>query len=215
MIKQFALAAVLALAVSPSWAEVCNLTDFESNVISCKNACDTSHQQAECNGSGTMSTTSASDDADGIIRGFEVCHSDRGGRDKTKDEIAEACLNSNRQDVINIVRRIYNHSRPVPTPTPTPTVKKYEFNNAPMHGAPDDKQVVIADLGFEGTGDYAQITLDFRRNGERLFNLSTYAVNFSKESGKLLVKITTYDKNVRDVSKFKYTVTGTLFVTVP
>ncbi|APO56481.1 hypothetical protein ACVILJ_006094 [Bradyrhizobium diazoefficiens] len=38
-------------------------------------------------------------------------------------------------------------------------------------------------------------------NGERIFNLSTYAVNYSKENGKLLVKITTYNKDVRDVSK--------------
>ncbi|WP_140977806.1 hypothetical protein [Bradyrhizobium guangdongense] len=215
MIKGFAVAAILALISGPCWAEVCNLTDFEANVISCKNACDQSHQQAECNGSGTMSTTSASDDADGIIRGFEVCHADRNGKDKTKDEIAEACLNSNRQDIINIVRRIYNHPKPPPPPPPPPPVKKYEFNNAPMHGAPDDKQVVIADLTFEGTGEYAQITLDFRRNGERVFNLSTYAVNYSKDNGKLLVKITTYDKSVKDVSKFKYTVTGTLAVTVP
>ena len=79
-----------------------------------------------------------------------------------------------------------------------------------MAPASDNKNIVIADFTLPGKGAYRSITMNFTKDGVNVFNLSTYAVNFSNEGDKVHVKITTYDKDVDDVKKHKYSVAGTL-----
>lgn len=213
MFSRFAMATVIAFTAGPGFAAVCDPVDFETNIISCKNACSSSGHQPECNGSATMDTTSASDDADGIIRGFEVCHPDRGNKDKTKDEIAEACLSSNRQQVIDIARRVYGHPKPPPTP-PQPVVKATDYN-VRMFTANDTKQALIAEFDVVGNGAFQQITMSYHRDGKLFQTMTTYAVGAIADNGKFHIKITAYDYSVKDTTGYKYEVAGTVGILTP
>jgi hypothetical protein len=95
---------------------------------------------------------------------------------------------------------------------PQPTRKSVEFDNQPMTPVSAAKDVVVADFSLPGDGDFSEVTLDFRRDNENLFDLSTYAVSFDHADGKLHLRVTTYDRKVNDVHDHKYTVTGTLYV---
>jgi hypothetical protein len=103
-----------------------------------------------------------------------------------------------------------------PPVTPPPTIKNIEFNQR-MVPANDDKQALVAAFTLPGVGDYRSITVSFERNGKKVSDISTYAVNFYDDAGRkeLHVKITAYDRTVKNVADYRYFVAGTLSVLGP
>ncbi len=214
MLTKVLLTAACVLASMPAIAADCLPGDVQNNMISCRNACNTPAHQAECNGSGTMGTAARSGDGAGVVRGFEVCHPDRNGDDKTKDEVIEACYNANPQSVVDLACAVYGCGPPPsPTPPPKPSQKNTDFNR-PMHTASDNKQAVIAEFDIAGAGSFQGITVNYHRDGKKFSQMNTYAIGVTFD-GKFHIKITSYDYTIKDTSKHKYEVAGTISVLTP
>jgi hypothetical protein len=173
-------------------------------------------------GSGKMGAGTANHNVEAVRNGFGDCHQGGGDEEKQRGNVEQCFTGSqiDRDALLDVACEVYgncawkNPPVPLPTPTPGPATKKFEYNQ-PMKAASDDKNIIIADFYIAGEGNYRSITMDFHRDDQRIFSLSTYAVNFDREAGKLHVKITTYDKSVADVGRHKYYVAGTLEVTPP
>jgi hypothetical protein len=217
MLIRVALTAAFALASVSAMAANCDPTNVQANIIFCKNTCNSSGHQPECNGSGTMDGASQSSDDAGVLRGFEVCHPDRNGADQTKDEVAEACWNNDHKSIVKWACDIYGHCpkpvTPTPLPVPKPTVKDTDFN-LKMFSASDNKQAVIAEFDIAGSGSFQGITVKYHRDGKDFTLMNTYALGVTFD-GKFHIKITSYDYSVRDASKHLYEVAGTVSVLTP
>ena len=206
------LTTAFVLASLPALAANCDPTDVQSNINSCRDACRSSGHQPECNGSGTMDLTSQSNDGAGVVRGFEVCHPDRNGKDKSKDEVIEACYNADHLSVVKIACVVYGRCRPPALP-PIPTVKSTDFN-LKMFTSSDNKQAVIAEFDIAGTGTFQGITVNYHRDGKEFTLMNTYAVGVTFD-GKFHIKVTAYDYTVRDASKHTYEVAGSILILTP
>jgi hypothetical protein len=206
------LFAFLGLVASP--ADACNLTEAQVGIAWCKDQCNVTHSQRQCDGSGYMATHARNGDANGVRDGFANCHFGTDDNEMKQKSNVEACFLNDPKGLLRVACAVYGgcpcevtNTCP-PTPTPPP-VNKIDFNQ-PMKPAIDNKTIVIADFTLTGKGAYRSITLNFTRDGVNIFSLSTYAVNFDNEGDKVHIKITTYDKSVDDVSRHKYSVAGTL-----
>lgn len=209
--------AILMICNCPAFANCSDvdLSQVKENIAWCGRQCGSSGHQQECNGNGYMGTHAKSGDANGVREGFEQCH---GGGGETGQ--MQACFRERQSDFLRVACEVYGCIKPAPsptpgpTPTPAPVIKNIDFNK-PMTPATDNKNIVIADFTLPGQGDFRGVTLNFTRDNKNIFNMSTYAVNFDQASGQLHLKITTYDKQVSNVARHKYSVAGTLQVLSP
>jgi hypothetical protein len=185
-----------------------DLGQVKANIAWCGAQCGSSGHQQECNGNGYMGTHAKSGDANGVREGFEQCHN----RDDGEIGQMQACFRERQTDFLRVACEVYGCVKPTPPP---PVIKSIDFNK-PMTPASDNKNIVIADFTLPGQGQYQGITINFHRDNDNVFNLSTYAVNFEDiKNGQLHVKITTYDKQVSNVAGHKYSVARTLNVLSP
>lgn len=197
----------ISLVARPAFAGCSDgdLGQVKANIAWCGAQCGSSGHQQECNGNGYMGTHAKSGDANGVREGFEQCHNGNDG------EIGQmqACFRERQTDFLRVACEVYGCAKPTPPP---PAVKNIDFNQ-PMKPANDNKNIVIADFILAGQGQYQSITINFHRDNDNVFNMSTYAVNFEDlKNGQLHIKITTYDKQVSNVAQHKYSVAGTLTV---
>jgi hypothetical protein len=217
--------AVLCLFIGlPSLASACDGVEAQTGIQWCKDQCAVPHSNAQCDASGRMASFARNADALGVRNSFGDCQSGNDD-DKLKQRAnVESCFLTNQRELIARACNVYgcpaSQPNPPPTPTPTPPAPvKIDFNQ-PMKPASDNKQIVVADFLLKsplpaGQGEFASITLNYTRDDVNLFVLSTYAVNFDRESDSFHIKVTTYDVNVPDVSKHKYSVAGTLEISGP
>ena len=206
-----AILVVTACLIS-SAAFACNPVEAQVGIQWCKEQCDVTHSNAQCNGSGHIGQGARDNDANAIRDGFAWCHYVNDDREMKQKANVEACFLNARPSLIAVACNVYGCPKP---PPPKPAVTAIEFNR-PMFTASDDKTALIADFVVSGKGEFQQITLDYRRDEVRHFDFSTYAVGFEQlPDGKLHVKITMYDRTVKNTSRYRYTVAGTLYVLAP
>jgi hypothetical protein len=142
-------------------------------------------------------------------RNLENIHSElstcisRAARDATIVTTVEACFNGS-PDEKNLL--IVEGCSEFGCTTPQPSKTAIEFRPQPMTTVDAAKDVVVADFTLTGDGNFNTVTLDFTRDGTKVYDMSTYAVGFDHVDGKLHLRVTTYDKQVKDVHDHKYTV---------
>ena len=71
--------------------------------------------------------------------------------------------------------------------------------------------IVHANFTLPGLGEYRDINMDFYRNGEKIFDMSTYGVTFVREGDHVRLKISTWDRKNRN-GKFSHRVAGKLYL---
>jgi len=207
------LAAFMILTVC-SGSALANCSDgdlgqVKENIAWCGRQCGSSGHQRECNGNGYMGTHAKSGDPNGVREGFEQCH---GGGGEVGQ--MQACFRERQSDFLRVACEVYGCVKSTPPQPPAPVIKNIDFNK-PMTPATDNRNIVIADFILPGQGEFRSVTINFTRDNRNVFNMSTYAVNFDQSNGQLHLKITTYDKQVSNVSGHKYSVAGTLQILSP
>lgn len=71
--------------------------------------------------------------------------------------------------------------------------------------------MVQANFTLPGLGEYRDINMDFYRNGERVFDMSTYGVTFVREGDHVRLKVSTWDRKNKH-GKFDHRVVGKLYL---
>lgn len=71
--------------------------------------------------------------------------------------------------------------------------------------------IVQANFELPALGTYYEISMDFYRNGAKVFDMSTYAVTWLREGDHVRLKISTWDRKNRR-GKFDHRVEGILML---
>jgi hypothetical protein len=82
-------------------------------------------------------------------------------------------------------------------------------------GKATDNRIVVANFVVPVSGHFRGIEMDFERNGRKTFRMQTYDITVVPEGTGTRVKITTWDRNVRDVARFRYRVYGNVYLLEP
>jgi hypothetical protein len=212
MMIRHALIVLLANFLTVSANAACNSVEAQTGIQWCNDQCNVTHSNRQCDGSGYMAGHARSGDANGVRDGFANCHFGNDDSEVKQKTNVEACFIEDPKGLVRVACAVYGgcpceltNSCPKPPTQPT----RIDFNQ-PLLPASDNKNIVIADFLLPGKGNYQSITLNYTKDGVNVFNLSTYAVNFSLVGDKIHLKITTYDKGVDSVQRHKYSVAGTL-----
>ena len=160
-----------------------------------------------------MAIASKNSDPRGVYDGFIACHPDTDGADRTKYEVILACM-ANPQTVLQRACAVYGNCPHDPVIVPKATVKDTDFN-VKMFSANDKKQAVIAEFDIKGNGSFQGITMAYHRDSRPFTLMNTYAVGAISDDGKFHMKVTAYDYTIRDASKHKYEVAGTVSILTP